>query len=66
MVFPLAMYTTGTLRLSDALALPFLTLIPQVTVWVALIAWLGTTTAMCLHLVRRYRPTADITTERWP
>lgn len=64
MVFPLAMYTTGTLRLSDALALPFLTLIPQVTVWVALIAWLGTTTAMCLHLARRYQPTADITAAR--
>lgn len=39
MVFPLAMYTTGTLRLSAALELPFLMRIPELMIWLVLLAW---------------------------
>jgi tellurite resistance protein TehA-like permease len=40
MVFPLAMYTTSTFQLSKALNVPFLTVIPNVMVFVALAAWI--------------------------
>ncbi|MCC7281713.1 MAG: tellurite resistance/C4-dicarboxylate transporter family protein [Acetobacteraceae bacterium] len=42
MVFPLGMYTTGTLQLSRALELPFLAEIPRYFVIVAVLAWVGT------------------------
>jgi tellurite resistance protein TehA-like permease len=52
MVFPLAMYTTGTLRLSAALDLPFLIWIPRFTLWLALLAWTLTSLSMWLYLSR--------------
>ena len=52
MVFPLAMYTTGTWRLADALQLPFLQWIPCISFWLALCAWVLTSLAMGLHFVR--------------
>ena len=39
MVFPLAMYTTGTFQLSKALGLPFLLAIPRFTILIAMFAW---------------------------
>lgn len=52
MVFPLGMYTTGTLSLAEALDTGFLRAIPQVTVWIALSAWLAVGLAMLGHLRR--------------
>lgn len=51
LVFPLAMYTTGTIRLIDALDMPFLMAIPAVTIWLALCAWVMTSLGMWWHLV---------------
>ena len=42
MVFPLGMYTLGTLRLSEALDLPWLLAIPRAFFWFALAAWVAT------------------------
>ncbi len=39
MVFPLAMYTTGTFQLSKALGLPFLLAIPRFMILIAMFAW---------------------------
>lgn len=52
MVFPLAMYTTGTLRLAAALGIPFLEAIPRVSFWLALLAWVLTSIGMALHFGR--------------
>jgi tellurite resistance protein TehA-like permease len=49
MVFPLGMYTLSTVRLSQALGLPWLLAIPRVFFWFALAAW----TAAFAGLVRR-------------
>lgn len=49
MVFPLGMYTTGTLSLAEALDLGFLRAIPEFTVWIALTAWLAVSLAMLNH-----------------
>ncbi|MDN4068514.1 tellurite resistance/C4-dicarboxylate transporter family protein [Paenibacillus sp. FSL R5-0407] len=41
MAFPLAMYTTSTYQLSQALKLPFLVAIPRVMVVIAFVAWIA-------------------------
>ncbi|MDY7116350.1 tellurite resistance/C4-dicarboxylate transporter family protein [Halomonas sp. SSL-5] len=55
MVFPLAMYTTGTLRLSAALEAPFLMPIPELMIWLVLLAWSATSAAMFHHFWRLAR-----------
>lgn len=52
MVFPLGMYTTGTLQLSRALGLPFLEIIPRLFVFIAVAAWITTFAALLAHLAR--------------
>ena len=50
-VFPLGMYTVSTYELARTMKLPFLLGIPEVFVYVALLAWLATLAAM-LHSIR--------------
>ena len=52
MVFPLGMYTTGTLQLARALDLPFLAPIPEAFIHVALAAWFATFAGLVIRLRR--------------
>ncbi len=51
-VFPLAMYTSATYRLSEVLGLPFLVALPRLSIVAALTAWLLTFLGLALSLVR--------------
>jgi tellurite resistance protein TehA-like permease len=51
-VFPLAMYTTATFRMSEALAAPYLMIIPKLMLGAALTAWLMTFLGLVAHLAR--------------
>lgn len=52
MVFPLGMYTTCTIRLSQALDLPFLLAIPRLFIYLAIVAWLVALAGLFVHLAR--------------
>ncbi len=60
MAFPLAMYTTSTYQLSKALGLSFLTSIPRIMVFIAMLAWLTVFIGLLHHLyislVNHFRP----------
>jgi tellurite resistance protein TehA-like permease len=61
MVFPLGMYTVCTVRLSQALELPFVREIPAVFIYVAIGAWLAAFLSMIFDMgytVLRRRGTA--------
>jgi len=53
MVFPLAMYTTGSLRLFEVLELEFLRFIPESFVWLAMLAWISTVFGLLARLTRQ-------------
>lgn len=52
-VFPLGMYTASTYRLSRAVDAPFLQVIPEAFIYVALGAWILTFSALLYNLTRR-------------
>lgn len=54
-VFPLAMYTTSTYKLSRALELSFLFVIPRVMVFIAMTVWLVVFIALLRHVVYSFR-----------
>ena len=54
LVFPLGVYTVCTWQLADVLGLHFLKRIPEVSIFIALIAWLVTFSGMCFELVKLF------------
>src|SRR5699024_2261364 len=52
MVFPLAMYTTSTFQLAEALQLPFLKIMPKVMIFIAIFAWAFVFIRLIMHLYR--------------
>jgi tellurite resistance protein TehA-like permease len=56
MIFPMGMYTVCTVKLSQALDLPFLMKIPSVFVYIALVAWSICAIGMFYAIVRDYIP----------
>ncbi|MEK5161827.1 tellurite resistance/C4-dicarboxylate transporter family protein [Paenibacillus sp. FSL R5-0527] len=55
MVFPLAMYTTSTYQLSQALELSFLVMIPRIMGVIAIIAWLAVMAGFIHHQFRSFQ-----------
>ena len=54
MVFPLGMYTVCTLRMAEAMNLPFLYPVSNVFIYIALLAWLITFTGLVWVLAYRF------------
>ncbi len=55
MAFPIAMYTVGTTKLSLALDLEFLMVIPHITIFAAIGVWLSILAGMVFSLKRRMK-----------
>ena len=58
MVFPLGMYTAATFQLARAIGLAYLVIIPECSIYVALIAWLIVFVGMLVSIVKRLFATA--------
>ena len=50
LVFPLGMYTVATWTFANAIGLPFLLIIPRIAVYIAMLAWFITFSAMLFKL----------------
>lgn len=55
MVFPLGMYTVCTFRLSDALQIPFLKIIPECFIFVAMFAWLAVMSGFLKQAISHFK-----------
>ena len=64
MAFPLAMYTTSTLQLSNALDLPFLSMISSIMVVIAFIVFIMVFFGFLHHLYKDYRQFLSQSNER--
>jgi len=58
-VFPLGMYTVASSQMAVALELPFLKIIPRLTVWIALAAWMLAFAGMLGAFVKTFRAEAS-------
>ncbi|WP_026632520.1 tellurite resistance/C4-dicarboxylate transporter family protein [Dyadobacter alkalitolerans] len=56
LVFPLGMYTVSTIRLNEALHLPFLEIIISVFIFIALFAWCAVMLGFIRHLLNLLAP----------
>ena len=54
MIFPMGMYTVCTIKLSQALELPFLMTIPNYFIYIALVAWFTAAVGMFYFIGRDY------------
>lgn len=54
MIFPLGMYTACTVKLSQALELPFLMTIPSIFIYIAVGAWLVAIISMFYNIIKDY------------
>lgn len=54
MVFPLGMYTTCTLQMARAFDLPFLLVVPEAFVYIALFAWGASFAGLLVHLALEF------------
>lgn len=54
MIFPLAMYTTGTFQLAKALEVSFLISIPKVMIYIALTVWIFGFVSMIHHIFQTF------------
>jgi len=59
MVFPLGMYTVCTFRLSEALDIPFLKLIPHYFIYIALFAWVAVMIGLIRTLLSYFKSSGD-------
>ena len=55
MIFPMGMYTACTIKLSQALDLPFLMMIPTYFIYIALVAWTVAAFGMFYSVVKDYK-----------